>query len=34
MSFFYILNNGYVTVATMDQIQGYYQNLGPYYHKN
>lgn len=34
MSFIFYINNGFATVASLEQVQGYYQNLGSYYSNN
>lgn len=31
MSLFFYINNGFAAVATLEQMQGYYQNIGNYY---
>jgi hypothetical protein len=34
MSFIFFLNNGFTAMATVEQFQGYYQNIGSYYSAN
>lgn len=34
MSVFFYINNGFAGVATLEQVQGYYQNMGNYYSNN
>lgn len=31
MSFIFYINNGFATMASLEQYQGYYQNLGSFY---
>lgn len=31
MSFIFYINNGFTTMASVEQFQGYYQNLGSFY---
>jgi hypothetical protein len=31
MSFIFYINNGFTTMAMLEQVQGYYQNIGNYY---
>ena len=34
MSFIFYINNGFANIATIEQFQGYYQNISGYYPNN